>query len=100
MKGYKSFDKGLMCRGFQYKIGETYKYNDKIKLCVSGFHFGKKASDCLYYRPALESEFAEIEATGKLIEDEDKRVTNEIKIVRLISQSEFYEIINNEKNRV
>ena len=99
IKGYKSFDIGLKCRGFQYEIGQTYKHNGKIQLCVSGFHFGKKATDCLYYRSAFESEFAEIEATGKVIEDEDKCVTNEIRIVRLISHSEFSELVNSERDR-
>ena len=100
IRGYKAFDKGLRCRGFQYEIGKTYKFNGKIKLCISGFHFCKKAVDCSFYYDIPSSEYAEVEATGKVIEGYDKCVTDEIKIVRLISRSEFYELINGGMNNV
>ena len=39
IKGYKGFDKDLQCRGFQYKVGETFEEKGTIKACESGFHF-------------------------------------------------------------
>lgn len=100
MKGYKAFNEGLKCRGFQYEIGKIYKHNGEIGLCESGFHFCKTASDCANYYDHINSEFAEIEAIGKVIEGDDKCVTDEITIVRLISRMEFYELANNGKNNV
>ena len=100
MKGYKAFDKGLICRGFQYEVGKTYKHKGKIGLCESGFHFCKTASDCAEHYDHAISEFAEIEAFGKIIEGYNKCVTDEIKIVRLISRLEFYELVNEGKNNV
>ena len=100
MKGYKAFDKGLICRGFQYEVGKTYKHKGKIGLCESGFHFCKTASDCAEHYDHAISEFAEIEAFGKIIEGDNKCVTDEIKIVRLISRLEFYELVNEGKNNV
>ena len=98
MKGYKAFDKGLKCRGFQYEVGKTYKHDGDIELCESGFHFCKTAVDCANYYNHQNSEFAEIEAIGKVIEGDDKCVTDEIKIVHLISKSEFYALANEGKD--
>jgi hypothetical protein len=98
MKGYKAFDKGLKCREFQYEVGKTYKHDGSIELCREGFHFCKTASDCAKYYNYKNSDFAEVEAIGKTIEGEDKCVTDEIKIVKLISQAEFYALANQGEN--
>ena len=98
MKGYKGFDKGLTCRGFQYKVGETYKHDGEIILCKVGFHFCKNIADVAYYYTHKDSEFAEIEAIGKVVEGDNKCVTNKIKIIRIINQSEFYELANTGKD--
>ena len=100
MKGYKAFNKGLICRDFQYEVGKTYKYDGKIELCEAGFHFCQKASDCACYYDPINSDFAEVEAIGEVIEGRDKCVTNEIRIIRLISNSEFYKLINNGRRNV
>ena len=100
MKGYKAFDKGLICRGFKYEVGKTYKHSGEIGLCESGFHFCKTALDCTNYYDHTSSEFAEIEAIGKVIEGDGKCVTDEIKIARVISKREFYELANDGKNNV
>jgi hypothetical protein len=65
IKGFKGFDKDLKCRGFQYKIGETYKTTNPIEVCHSGFHFCENPLDIFgYYNPG-ESKFTEIEGFGK-----------------------------------
>ena len=42
IKGYKVFNKDWTCRGFQYKVGKTFKHNENIKMCDRGFHFCQK----------------------------------------------------------
>jgi len=98
VKGYKGFDKGLNCRGFQYKIGKTYTYDGVIEPCASGFHFCRefKDVDSFYRFDSENNTFAEVEALGKIIDDKDgiKSVTNKIKIVREISREEMLRTLN------
>lgn len=42
IKGYKVFNPDWTCRGFQYKVGETFVHNGDIEMCGSGFHFAVK----------------------------------------------------------
>ena len=99
MKGYKVLNSDWTCRGFQYKIGETYETGEQIKLYDRGFHFCEKANDCFnYYSFDSSNKVAEIEALGEIINDGDKSVTNKIKIVREISWHEVLELVNTGKN--
>ena len=97
VKGYKAFNKDLTCRDFQYEIGKEFEHKGKIGLCESGFHFCKKIVDIQnYYNLKDENtRLCEIEATGQVIEGDDKCVTNKIKIIREISKEEMY-ILGNE----
>ena len=102
MKGYKVFNSDWICRGFQYKVGETYKYEGKISICEAGFHFCKKLVDCFnYYTFDPENKVAIIEATGEVIEKSDcsnnKCVTNEIKIIKELSWHEVLDMVNTGK---
>ena len=38
MKGYKGFEKGLVCQGKQYKENTVFE-EDKAEICKSGMHF-------------------------------------------------------------
>jgi len=83
--GYKAFNKGLKCRGFQYKIGETYTTDKDIKLCDTGFHFCQNPLDVLGYYDLVDSdanltEFAKVESTGEVKTGDNKSVTNKITI--------------------
>ena len=84
-KGYKGFDKDLKCRGFQYKVGETYK-TDNAEVCETGFHFCENPFDVFsYYPPSCEkgvNRFCEVEGGGKIDKDCDgsKIACSEIKI--------------------
>ena len=80
IKGYKGFDKGLKCRDFQYKENTTFTTKEKPELCESGFHFCENPLDVLDYYDLCDSEFAEVEAIGKSETDNQKTVTNKIKI--------------------
>ncbi len=82
IKGYKAFDKDFKCRGFQYKIGETYKTNEDIIICEKGFHFCKNALDLFGYYAPVDSKFAEVKGAGKIAthDDDSKVVCSEIHI--------------------
>ena len=84
VKGFKAFNKGMKCNGFQYEEGEIYQ-TDSIILCEKGFHFCKNPLDVLNYYNLCESEFAEVEALGKTISkkgknEDSKTVTTKLKI--------------------
>ena len=97
MKGFKGFNKDLKCRDFQYEIGKEYTHEGDIELCKKGFHFCKKIVDVLKYYKITDDNFrlCEVEATGKVIEGDDKCVTDKIKIIREIIKDEMY-ILDNE----
>ena len=98
MKGYKVFNPDFTCRGFQFEVGKTYKHEGEIGLCHAGFHFCRKAADCFrYYAFDPDNKVAEVEAVGLVESDDDKSVTNEIKIVREIPWAEILEIVNTGK---
>ena len=95
IKGYKVFNSDWTCRGFQYKVGETYIHNGNIKMCVSGFHFCQKVSDCFsYYQFDSNNKVAEIEAIGLVETSGNKSVTDKIVIVREIPWQELLTIVN------
>ena len=99
IKGYKVFNSDWICRGFQYKVGETYIHNGNIKMCVSGFHFCQKASDCFsYYQFDSNNKVAEIEAIGLVETSGNKSVTDRIVIVREITWQELLTIVNEGKD--
>ena len=95
MKGFKGFDKNLVCRDFQYEIGHTYETDKPIELCTSGFHFCENLASCFRFYNPLESEglrFCEVESQGDTIKSnyEDKIVTGKITIIREIPPIEVY----------
>src|SRR5574344_798655 len=94
--GYKGFQSDLTCRGFQYEIGKTFKHDGDIKLCEAGFHFCKKIEKVANYYSIQDKDIriCEIEALGKVIEGNDKCVTDKIKIVRELTKDEMYELVN------
>lgn len=95
IKGYKVFNPDWTCRGFKYEVGKTYKHEGNIKICGAGFHFCRKASDCFnYYDFNKNNKVAEVEALGLVETQNDKSVTNEIKILREIKWQEVLEIVN------
>ena len=99
IKGYKVFNSDWTCRGFQYKVGETYIHNGNIEMCGSGFHFCQKASDCFsYYQFDSNNKVAEIEAIGLVETSGNKSVTDKIVIVREIPWQELLTIVNEGKD--
>ena len=95
IKGYKVFNSDWTCRGFQYKVGETFTHNGNIEMCGKGFHFCQKASDCFnYYDFNSNNKVAEVEAIGLVETRGNKSVTDKIRIVREVSWQELLTIVN------
>ena len=69
IKGYKGFDKDLQCRGFQYKVGETFEEKGTIKACESGFHFCENPFNVFCYYPPSDSRYCNVEGDGKIDTD-------------------------------
>lgn len=64
MKGYKAFEKGLVCRGKQYAENTVFE-EESAAICRSGMHFCKDPLAVLDYYPLVNdngdiSEFAEV----------------------------------------
>ena len=87
IKGYKGFDKDLKCRGFQYKIGDTFEEDVKPECCEQGFHFCEYPLDVFNYYSPTTSRFCKVEALGEIdkSEEDSKVSTNKIKIGAEIS---------------
>ena len=95
IKGYKVFNPDWTCRGFQYKVGQTYKEDGELEICQNGFHFCKQIIDCFnHYIFNPTNKVAEVVALGHVIEGVDKCCTNKIKILREIAWEEVLEMSN------
>mgnify|MGYP004630305387 FL=1 len=97
VRGYKVFRPDWTCRGFQYKVGETFEEDVVPECCKRGFHFCTKASDCFnYYNFRSENKVAEVLALGMVDTEsgDTKCCTNKIQIVREISWQELLTIVN------
>ena len=95
IKGYKGFNKGLVCRDKQY-AGNTVFNEDKATLCESGMHFCENPLNVLKYYPFYNSktksfsEYAEVEAPEDVTESNgEKSVTKQLKIGSKISFDEL-----------
>ena len=89
--GYKAFEKGLKCRGFQYELGKDFNHKGEISLCHSGFHFCKSLGNVYsYYLYGNDIVVAEIESEGDVIDEDgqEKSVTNHIRITRILNAEE------------
>jgi len=99
MKAYKVFNSDWTCRGFQFGIGKTYTHEGDISLCNAGFHACKQVANCFdYYSFDPNNKVAEVELLGKVIgEDDNKQVTDKIKIVRELTWDEMLQLANTGK---
>ena len=85
MKGYKGFEKGMVCRGKQYAENTTFEESGDVELCKSGMHFCENPFDVLQYYPFVKgngtmNEFAEVESFGDCKTNGNKSVTNKLHI--------------------
>ena len=91
MFGYKGFNKDMTCRGFQYNPDKTYEMDGKIEPCKRGFHFCPKMADVFDYYGRNDCRFAEVEALGQVIKEDDKCVTDKLRIVRELTKAEVFD---------
>lgn len=90
VKGYKVFAPDWTCRGVKFEVGKTYKHEGEIIPFTTGFHFLKRIVDCLeYYYFDPKNKIAEVEAIGKIVNDNSKSFTDEIKILREVSWNQM-----------
>jgi hypothetical protein len=96
MIGYKAFNPDLTCKGFQYEIGKTYKFDGEIEICKAGFHFCENIADCFAYYSSLHTRFARVEALGTVLKSDwdSKCVTDKIRIIEEIPLHEAVKMTN------
>ena len=96
MKGYKAFEKGLICKGKQYAKNTVFE-EDEATVCKKGMHFCKNPFDVLDYYPLVDdkgefSDFAEVEALDEPVTDDNKKFcSKKLKIGAKLSFSKFVE---------
>ena len=96
MKGYKAFEKGLICRGKQYAENTVFEEDEAI-VCQKGMHFCKNPFDVLDHYPLVNdkgefSDFAEVEALDEPVTDDNKKFcSKKLKIGAKLSFSKFVE---------
>ena len=79
MKGYKGYNKGLICRGKQYAENTVFE-EENAEICKSGMHFCENPFDVLehygYVNDKAElNEFTEVEALGDCLTNDNKKYT-------------------------
>ena len=93
-KGFKGFDKGLICRGKQYAENTIYEEDSAI-ICSKGMHYCKDPFDVLDHYGFVNNsgefnEFAEVEPlAAEKTDDERKFCTTKLKIGAKFSFSGF-----------
>ena len=96
MKGYKAFNKGLVCRGKRYAENTVFE-EENAEIGKSGMHFCKNPLDVLDYHSLVDNEgniteFAEVEALDDVkTHDGEEFCTKKLKIGSKLSLSQFIE---------
>ena len=93
-KGYKAFNKGLICRGKQYAENTVFE-EAKAEICKSGMHYCTNPFDVLDYYDLVNGngempDFAEVEALDTPKTDDNKKFcTTKLRIGAKLSFGEF-----------
>jgi hypothetical protein len=83
----------FVCIDHKFEIGQTYELKGKPIPCHYGFHYCVNPKDVLEYYPIQHNfRLLEIEDLGDSITDDNKSVTNKIRIVREIPKEEYYQL--------
>ena len=97
MKGFKGFNKGLVCRDKQYEENKVFE-EDTAEIYKSGMHFCKTPFDVLDCYPLFNdngepNEFAEVEALDETETDDNKQYcTKKLKIGGKIRFADFVKL--------
>ena len=93
IRGFKAFNKGLKCRGFQYEENTDYIHNGEVQACKNGFHFCENPFDVFNFYRHSESEFAEVEGWGDIDNSEDDKVAvSHLKVKNKINLQSFIKL--------
>ena len=90
MIAYKGFNKGLTCRGYQFKVG--LNTTERAQTVECGFHCAENPLDCLSYYPYMgSSEYYIVDAGGDINEDgsDTKIACTELTILKKLSKEDF-----------
>ena len=85
MKGYKGFEKGLICRGKQYSENVIFEEKE-AEICSAGMHFCQDPFEVLEHYGFLNdkaefNDFAEVEALSEVKTNDNKKFcTTKLKI--------------------
>ena len=92
MRGYKFMKSDMTCRGFQYEVGKEYSVEGNLEICENGFHFCQNPFSCLKYYDNIKGDkkLFLVEALGEVITEDDKSVTDKIKIIEEIIDIEKF----------
>jgi len=74
-KGFKSNNGNI-----KWKIGEWQKHEGELEMCYSGFHASERIIDAMQYASA--EIIARVEVKGNNLEDSDKQVWSEMRIIK------------------
>jgi hypothetical protein len=94
LKGYKGFEKGLVCRGKQYKEDTVFE-EEKAEICRNGMHFCVNPFDVLEFYNLVNNDgsfndFAEVEAQAESKTDDNKKFcTTKLKVGAKLSFAGF-----------
>jgi hypothetical protein len=90
MIAYKGFQKGLICRDYQFVMG--LNVTEKANCAANGFHCAENPLDCLFYYPDMaQSEYYVVDAGGDIDEDggDSKIACTELKVLKKLSLEDF-----------
>ena len=98
MKGYKAFNitkNGKKCLEYNFGQKKIHEIEGELEVCENGFHFCEKLEDVFDYYDFDKNNVIvhEIEALGEVLKEDNKSVTNKLKIGRKLSNKEVF---NNE----
>lgn len=91
MIAYKAFERGLICRGYQFVLGKNITKH--ANCAENGFHCAEDPLDCLFYYPNMKrSVYCIVNAGGDLDEDNiDSKVScTELTILKQLNKKEFF----------
>ena len=91
MIAYKGFQPGLVCLGYQFKMG--LNVTEEANCAHNGFHCAENPLDCLtYYSDMDHSEYCLVNAGGDVDEDgcDSKISCTELTIIKKLDREEFF----------
>ena len=91
MIAYKGFNKGFICRGYQFSPGENI--TEEANCAQNGFHSAENPLDCItYYGNIKDSVYCIVEVSVDIDEDDrdSKIASTELRIIKQLTLEEFF----------